>query len=221
MHILHDSPKALSANVVYPSGYNSKNPLYEYDIEYLKSRILTYRSAHSKQIDPTTSQYYEGAKTLVELLDIICRFGVVNEIYNMHISLNNEPGKFPESRVNFIMRTTQLADIGGPEQQINVEITLLYTGKTDHTCGMFIIAGHIVELDSNNEVIYRDKSKFFTVGDTDITTLYNNIPDTILSIVDMGKCFKAGEILKYSENFPTYSKLSDDIIKGIISISDN
>lgn len=240
MHIINESVKSLYATVEYPEDYRYTNTFYNNDIEYLKSRILTHRSINSSKVDPVTSQYYEGAKTLVELMDIVHRTGMVHRIFNVSITIDTSNDvKLPEASITFIMEPhhTTLCDTINIEEKPFIIMTLLYTTKIDNHChygnivskasldeandsgGMFLIAGRkasakIVMIDSEPRIEFTPCSEIFTLGDTPIESLFDVVPDR-LECFSQGTCYRTGSILKYSENFPTYSKLAEDITECI------
>ena len=205
-HKVNEDARLFFFEVKYPEEYGVWYPTYDQDIEYLKSRILTYRSAHTTEMDMETSQYYEGAKTLIEVFDLFMATGIATICKDMNVLIENikEPEHFDHAEVQFhmICDQTQVDDSGKMTSSAkgDYKITLIYTRETNNPCGIFLIYGE--NLDNGNT---------FTVGDTLVSKI--GLTTDHLNWLDEGaKCFPAGPILKYSENFPIYATLANQIM---------
>lgn len=206
--------RSFSFSVEYPEEYGVWFPTYSKDMDYLISRILTYRSAHTMMMDPETSQYYEGAKTLVEILDLFFTTGIMKTCKSVQVNIENtkDSDQCNCAEINFAFNVDrEIVNNAGEltaREYGNYYISLLYTRETADPSGIFIIHGR----NTNN-------LNTFTVGSTLVSEV-DVITENLNWLDESAKCFPAGPILKYSENFPTYAMLGHMICEQVIKTCD-
>ena len=183
---------------------------YRNELEYIKTRIRTFRSIHSSDLDTETSQYYEGAITCVDVFDIFCRTGTVVDIKPLMVTIDNTSGHFPH-----VLLTTKLklAEYGA-----KIALSIYYTRHTKFVgVGMFVVRCQLLEDDWETYI----PGKEFTVGDVIAECLMpNDLSWTHESFTSLfsDKCFQAGNVLKYSENFWSPSILASEFAQQLRSL---
>lgn len=186
-------------NVTYVRNITDNPAMWSADMDYLRSRISTNRSMAADRLSMAGNRLYEGAKTLIDMLDILrlmkTRF-IMNEV---HVEISGD-STFPHSTVTATLRMFDGEVPIGP-----VEISLIYTNAGQRTInGGFIVA---LRAHRGDAIPFSDG-----IGNIVIRDHFGNVP-ALEKYVDLDKpyCYKAGQSLRYSENMPTPSEFVNEI----------
>lgn len=194
------SGSLLNFSVVYVRNIVKTYDLWTADMDYLRSRISTNRSMVSDRLSLAASRLYEGAKTLVDMLALLRllehRF-ILNEV---HVEIDDDIS-YPHAMLTAILRTFRSDDHPlGP-----IVLRFIYTnvGQKNN------LGGFIITLSATTGATLPHRSG---IGDTVIRDYFGNV-SAMDKYVDQSKpyCYKAGQSLRYSENFPTPSAFVADV----------
>ena len=170
--------KLLSVNVDYTSIPEEElSAGWSDEMDYLRSRILTERSVAGQSLTISDGVLFEVARTLVDLVDYTLR-----------------------GWTSYIEDITTIIDRGegGGLPVACIETTLRHTNRPSHIhCQYFY-----------SPVPYAPHGAFFINIISSLDAKFRRvvgISDTINDTREIlpEKCFKAGKVLKYSENFPS------------------
>ena len=146
------------------------------------------------------NRLYEGAKTLVDMLDIIrmtrAKF-ILNEV---GVEISNDIS-FPHAMITSMIRIFD--GDNNPHGPITIRMIYTNAGQKTHY-GAFITS---IQSNRGDTIPLRSG-----IGDTVIRDFFGNIP-ALEKYVDLDKpfCYKAGQSLRYSENLPTPSEYVNEI----------
>lgn len=200
------SDTLLDFNVVYVKNIATIPDLWNNDMEYLRSRISTNRSISGDRLTLDDGRIYEGAKTLVDMLELmffIKRPFVLNQV---HVELSNQTD-FPHALLTATIRVEDGPDVYGP-----IDIHFIFTNAGQRTnYGGFITSA----------VASTGTAKPITsgVGTTLIRDHFGNVPPLEKYVsLDEKYCYKAGQALRYCENIPTPSEFVNELDMAISDI---
>lgn len=174
--------------------------------EYYLSRIMTHRSINTRLIDEYTSNYYEAAKTLIDILDIIkrCIPGFLKSSISIVIDGESTDLQRTVVTVDFSTEVTGLGDQGMFSVPVDMTASLKYTKCTKDAApnGVFVITFMIMNKPETH----------ITIGTERLLDYIDLEKYPHMSYwTDTDKCTKVNHVLKYSENFPAPSILAHDI----------
>lgn len=188
-------------NVAYVRNISDNPAIWTVDMDYLRSRVSVNRSFNNERLSLADNRLFEGAKTLIDMLDY-SRLVHTNFILNdVHVEIDNDIS-FPHALLTARVRTFDPAT-GFPLGPISIH--LIYTNVGQRTVnGAFIVA---------LQATRGDRPAFETgLGNTIIRDQFGNVP--VLekyTKLDRPYCYKASVSLRYSENMPTPSEFINDL----------
>jgi len=187
------------------------------DIDYLRAKVSVNRSAHGSIINEVNSRYYEGAKTLVDLLDYSHLSGCIESLMNLSLRIDPEPSEnIPMSELDALVyaRTNEtIKDLGEENLQLAglVKLNFVFTNAgIKSTNGAYIITVTAPGLDSSKKITIGTVSAFEHLG--------NFVRGTRFFEDSGDKCYPAGPTLRYSENFPTPSTFAVQMRRAINTV---
>lgn len=190
----------LDFNVTYVRNIADNPAMWSADMDYLRSRVSTNRSMVADRLSMEDNRLYEGAKTLVDMLDylrLIKTGFILNEV---HIEVNNDTS-FPHAMLAAVLRT--FSSDGTPLGPIT--IYFIYTNVGQKTVnGAFITS---IQAKRGDCIPLRSGVGGFVIRD-----YFGNVP-ALEKYVDLDRpyCYKAGPSLRYSENMPTPSEYINEL----------
>lgn len=214
--------RQFQCEVVFNRGNNSPylvNTFGEDDMDYLRTRIMTYRSVHSLMIDEKTSRYYESAKTMIDLLNIFRKMDSY-AIFISEVEVVVQPDT--EDSIGYARLTApchvtarQYTDCSH-RYSVSTDMQIqMYYADYGNDAGFYYI--RLIPSNETNEPVSVGSLYLSDYIMPEDAKKYPFLED----YANEGMCFPVGLVLKYSENFDAPSNLEkqfEDAMREAISI---
>ena len=184
----------------------------EEDLDYIRSKIMTDRSLKGNEVLMKDSYFYEGAKTLVDLLEYVLKSIVIGMgPYDSAIVVDNvETIKIRTIELSIDNFADEI-----PYSSVKAEFQLTFTDKTKDILTFIGIYSNLGKPFHHgaflNMFVYHGVCMSY--GDS---TMEGDIPDVNgMHIPKTARIFKCGKAMKYCLNFPPPTIYMDGIVSTI------
>lgn len=184
--------KLLEFSVDYNYLTSARPNIIRLDMEYLKSRIMSNRSANTMRLSLNDGRLYEASKALIEVIDYTLQADIDIGVKQINVVIDNDID-LP------ITKITAKVVVFKPKVYGPFTVDFIYTmaGQKSKYGGFIVVfRPDLEELEPS------------TVGDTPVHEHFGVIPalDALINVPN-ATCLKSAKSLTFSENFPTPSEL--------------